>query len=240
MSIIVKKFGGTSLGDVSRLKNVAQRVLEHNNNDGSLVIVVSAMGSLTDTLVAEYQKVSLHSGAEFDAVASAGEQISAGLLAQELQNLGVKARSWLGWQLPILTDDNYGSAKIKHMETKLILEDIKAGVVPIITGFQGVDDNNRITTLGRGGSDLTAVAMAVALGADKCDIYTDVPGVYEKDPKENGSAKKLDALTYNEMLTFVRDGANVMELRAVELAQQNNLKVEVLSSFENVSGTIIS
>jgi aspartate kinase len=240
MGIIVKKFGGSSLGDVSRLINVAQRLYENSKSGEKTVVVVSAMGGLTDTLVGEYQKVSLHSGAEFDAVASAGEQISAGLLAQELQNLGMRARSWLGWQLPIQTNDNYGFAEIINVDTTRIMADIEEGIMPIITGFQGVDANNRITTLGRGGSDLTAVAMGVALNADKCDIYTDVPGVYELDPKKNKASKKMPSLTYEEMIALVNEGAGVVDLRAVKLAQKNNLKLEVLSSFENVSGTIIS
>lgn len=240
MSIIVKKFGGTSLGDVSRLRNVAQRICDLQTQGQKLTVVVSAMGSLTDTLVGEYQKVSLHSGTEFDAVVSAGEQISAGLLAQELLNLGVEARSWLGWQIPILTDNSYGFAQIKHIEVKKIKADMDNGVIPIVTGFQGVDADGRITTLGRGGSDLTAVAMAIALEADKCDIYTDVPGVYSSDPKKQDGAKKIDELNYEEMLEFVDKGANVIERRAVELAQKHRLKLEVLSSFENLVGTVIS
>ena len=239
MGLIVKKFGGTSLGDVSRLKNVAVRIRDAHESGQFLAIVVSARGNHTDTLIDEYKKTSPHVGPEFDVVVSAGEQISAGLLAQELQNLGVEARSWLGWQIPILTCGSYGAAQIEHIEAKKLQAEIKSGVIPIVTGFQGVDKTGRITTLGRGGSDFTAVALAVALGADKCDIYTDVPGVYAADPKKQSGTKKLNVISYEEMLAFVDQGAKVIERRAVELAQKNSLKIEVLSSFENVSGTII-
>jgi len=240
MARIVMKFGGTSVADVSCLRNVADRVASGAKTGDEIAVVLSAMAGTTNQLIDWTREMSsLHDAREYDAVVSAGEQITTGLLAMALQERGVTARSWLGWQIPIRTDGVHSSARIQNIEGAEVIRRICEGEVAVIAGFQGVSPNNRITTLGRGGSDTTAVALAAALNADRCDIYTDVDGVYTADPRIVTVAKKLDKITYEEMLEMASQGAKVLQTRAVELAMNHRVRVQVLSSFNNAPGTLV-
>jgi aspartate kinase len=234
------KFGGTSVADLDRIRNVALRVQREIAAGHEVAVVVSAMAGTTNQLVSWCSALSpMHDAREYDAVVATGEQVTAGLLAIALQNLGVEARSWMGWQIAIDTDGQHGKARIMNIEGDELIERMRQGQTPVIAGFQGIGPDNRITTLGRGGSDTSAVALAAALHADRCDIYTDVDGVYTTDPRIVPRAKKLQKITYEEMLELASVGAKVLQTRSVELAMKEKVRVQVLSSFSDVPGTLV-
>jgi aspartate kinase len=240
MARIVMKFGGTSMAGTERIRNVAARVKREVDAGNEVAVVVSAMAGETDRLVGFCREASpLADPAEYDVVVAAGEQITSGLLAITLQSLGVKARSWLGWQLPIRTTAAHSVARIEEVGTEAILASMREGAVAVVPGFQGMTDDNRLTTLGRGGSDTSAVALAAALKADRCDIYTDVDGVYTTDPRIVPRARKLNRITYEEMLELASVGAKVLQTRSVELAMKEKIVVQVLSSFSDAPGTLV-
>ena len=232
MARIVMKFGGTSMAGIERIRVVANRVKREWAAGNDVAVVVSAMSGETDRLVGFCREASpLYDAREYDVVVSAGEQVTSGLLAIALQAIGVPARSWLGWQLPIRTSDGHASARIGDIETAGVLAAMATREVAVIPGFQGLAAGERVTTLGRGGSDTSAVAMAAALKADRCDIYTDVDGVYTTDPRIVPRARKLKRVTYEEMLELASVGAKVLQTRSVGLAMKENVRVQVLSSF---------
>lgn len=240
MARIVMKFGGTSVGDIDRIKNVARRVKREVEAGNQVAVVVSAMSGVTNQLVDWCKQMApLHDQREYDAVVATGEQVTTGLLAIGLQELGIPARSWTGWQVPIRTDDVHGKARIESIDTTEMVAGMERGEVAVVAGFQGVAPGNRISTLGRGGSDTSAVALAAALTADRCDIYTDVDGVYTTDPRIVTKAKKLDKITYEEMLELASVGAKVLQTRSVEMAMKHHVRVQVLSSFEDKPGTLV-
>ena len=232
MARIVMKFGGTSMAGMERIRSVAARVKREVEAGNQVAVVVSAMAGETDRLVGFCREASsLYEPKEYDVVVSAGEQVTSGLLAIALQAAGVPARSWLGWQLPIHTSDAHASARIGTIDTEALDASLARGEVAVIPGFQGVTDDQRITTLGRGGSDTSAVAVAAAMKADRCDIYTDVDGVYTTDPRIVPRARKLKRVTYEEMLELASVGAKVLQTRSVGLAMKEQVRVQVLSSF---------
>ena len=235
MARLVMKFGGTSVADLDRIRNVAQHVKREVDAGHEVAVVVSAMAGTTNQLV-EWcrQAAAMHDAREYDAVVASGEQVSAGLLAIVLQELGVTARSWQGWQLPILTDNAHGGARILEVNGAELIKRFKErGEVAVIAGFQGIHrESGRITTLGRGGSDTSAVAVAAAIHADRCDIYTDVDGVYTTDPRSVPKARRLEKGAYEEMLEMASLGAKVLQVRSVELAMQQKVRVNVRSSFD--------
>ena len=236
MARIVMKFGGTSVGDLDRIRSVAARVARQVALGDEVAVVVSAMSGITNQLIGYCQSLSpLHDAREYDAVVATGEQVTSGLLAIALQNIGVEARSWQGWQIPLRTDDAHGKARIESVAGETLIARMQAGQVPIVAGFQGVGPNGRVTTLGRGGSDTSAVALAAALNADRCDIYTDVDGIYTTDPRIVAKARKLDRITYEEMLELASVGAKVLQARSVELAMKQRVRVQVLSSFDDMA-----
>ncbi len=240
MARLVKKFGGTSMADIDRIRNVALRVKAAVESGDQVAVVVSAMSGTTNQLVNFTHNVAnVHDAGEYDAVVAAGEQITAGLLAMALQDIGVRARSWLGWQIPIETDGVHGSARIGRIGTEGLEKIFAEGQVSVIAGFQGVGPDNRITTLGRGGSDLSAVAIAAAVNADRCDIYTDVEGVFTADPRIVTKARKLDKVTYEEMLEMASQGARVLQTRSVEAAMKHKVRLQVMSSFSDEPGTLV-
>ena len=240
MPRIVMKFGGTSMAGIERIRGVAARVAAEVANGNEVAVVVSAMAGETDRLVGFCREASpLANRAEYDVVVASGEQVTAGLLAIALQAGGTPARSWLGWQLPIATSDAHASARIHEIDTTAVRARMAAGEVAVVPGFQGVSDDGRITTLGRGGSDTSAVALAAALKADRCDIYTDVDGVYTTDPRIVPRARKLMMITYEEMLELASVGAKVLQTRSVELAMKEKVRVRVLSSFNDGPGTLV-
>jgi aspartate kinase len=234
------KFGGTSVADIERIKAVAERVKREVDAGHQPAVVVSAMAGATNQLVGWTNAIArLHDAREYDAVVASGEQVTAGLTAIALQEIGVSARSWLGWQIPIRSDDAHGKARIQDIETDELLRRMEAGEVPVVAGFQGLGSDNRITTLGRGGSDTSAVALAAALKADRCDIFTDVDGVYTTDPRIVAKARKLDKITYEEMLEMASLGAKVLQIRSVEMAMKHHVRLQVLSSFVDRPGTLV-
>ncbi len=240
MPRLVMKFGGTSVADLERIRNVALKVKREVDNGYAVAVVVSAMSGETNKLVNYARELSpLHDAREYDTVVSSGEQVTIGLLSIALQHIGVPARSWLGWQIPIHTSGMHGAAAITGIDTKLLDERLDQGQVAVVAGFQGIGPDNRITTLGRGGSDTSAVALAAALKAERCDIYTDVDGVYTTDPRVTAKARKLDKIAYEEMLEMASLGAKVLQTRSVELAMNHGVRVQVLSSFEDLPGTIV-
>ena len=240
MKIVVLKFGGTSVADVSQIKKIALKIKLEVELGYKVITVVSAMSGVTNNLINLVKDTSdIPPYSEYDTVLSTGEQVTSALLAIALNKLKIKARSWLGWQIPIVTDNTYGKSAIEEIKTENILNDLEINQVAIVSGFQGVSNDNRITTLGRGGSDTTAVAMAASFLADRCDIYTDVDGVYTTDPRIVKSAKKLEIITYEEMLELASQGAKVLQTRSVALAMKYGVKLRVLSSFENLPGTSI-
>ena len=240
MARIVQKFGGTSVADTDRIRAVAEKVKREINAGNEVAVLLSAMAGVTNQLVAYVDDVStLYDAREYDTVVSTGEQVTVGLLALVLQGMGIPARSWLGWQLPIRTDNVHSKARIEDIESAELDKRMKAGEVPVVAGFQGLSAENRVTTLGRGGTDTSAVALAVALGADRCDIYTDVDGVYTTDPRIVPQAKKLERVTYEEMLEMASLGTKVLQTRAVEMAMKHGQRIQVLSSFEDVPGTLV-
>src|SRR5580692_1713751 len=233
MARIVMKFGGTSVADLDRIRHVATLVKRQLEFGDEVAVVVSAMAGETDKLVRWTRELaSLHDAREYDVVVAAGEQISAGLLAIALNALGVNARSWLGWQIPVHTSAMHGSARILNIETEILSERIAGGQVAVIAGFQGVAPDNRISTIGRGGGDTSAVAVAAALKADRCDIYTDVDGVYTTDPRIVARARRLRRVAFEEMLELASQGAKVLQTRSVETAMVHRVPVRVLSTFD--------
>ncbi len=237
---IVQKFGGTSVADTQRIKEAAKKVAFEHSQGHQVVVVVSAMAGVTNKLI-EFKNC-VNNGldaSEYDVVLSSGEQTSAALMALALQNMGVRARSWLGWQIPIWTDNVHGKARITGIETDLLENQLKKKEIVVVAGFQGLTPDKRITTLGRGGSDLTAVALAGALQARQCDIFTDVEGIYTCDPRIVSSANKLDKITYEEMMEMSSLGAKVLQTRAVELAMNYNVRIQVRSAFIDSPGTYL-
>jgi aspartate kinase len=240
MARIVQKFGGTSVADVERIKNAALRVKREVDAGNEVVVVVSAMAGATNQLVDWTRAMSeLYDAREHDAVVASGEQVTAGLMALALQALGIEARSWLGWQVPIRTDDVHGRARIETVETAELERRLGEGQVAVVAGFQGIGPRGRITTLGRGGSDTSAVALAAALHAERCDIFTDVDGVYTTDPRIVAKARKLSRITYEEMLEMASQGAKVLQTRSVAMAMNHRVRVQVLSSFTDAPGTLV-
>lgn len=240
MARLVMKFGGTSVGSVDRIKNVAAKVKREVDAGNQVAVVVSAMSGETNRLVDLCKQIDpVHDQKEYDTVVAAGEQVTTGLVSIALQAAGLKARSWQGWQVPIRTNDMHGRARIEEIDGSAMIRDMSAGVVPVVAGFQGVGPGERIATLGRGGSDTSAVALAAALKADRCDIYTDVDGVYTADPRIVKKARKLDKITYEEMLELASLGAKVLQTRSVEMAMNHRVRTQVLSSFADVAGTLV-
>ena len=243
MPRLVMKFGGTSVADLDRIRNVARHVKREVDAGYDVAVVVSAMAGATNQLVAWCRDAAvLHDAREYDAVVATGEQVTAGLLAIVLEGMGVNARSWQGWQLPIVTDNAHASARILDVNgTELTRRFQEHKQVAVISGFQGLNkETGRITTLGRGGSDTSAVAVAAAIGAERCDIYTDVDGVYTTDPNMVPQARKLDKISYDEMLELASLGAKVLQTRSVEFAKKFNVPVRVLSSFNDNPGTLVT
>jgi aspartate kinase len=240
MARLVMKFGGTSVANTDRIKHVAQIVKQAVDRGDEVVVTVSAMSGATDQLVKWTREVApMHDTREYDAVVASGEQVTAGLTALALQEIGVSARSWMGWQLPIRTDGSHGAARIQRIQGEDVIKRLANGQVAVVAGFQGLGPRNRITTLGRGGTDTSAVALAAALKADRCDIYTDVEGVYTADPRIVAKARKLDKITYEEMLELASQGAKVLQTRSVEMAMNHKVRVQVLSSFTDAPGTLV-
>ncbi len=234
------KFGGTSLGDITRIKSAAMKIKSEISKGMSVVVVVSAMSGTTNKLIELVNDISKSfDPSEYDTVVSTGEQVSSGLLAIALQAIGLNGKSLSGWQIPIITDQYFTKASINEIKTEKIQEEIQKGNIPIIAGFQGVTSLKRVTTLGRGGSDTSAVAIAAALNADRCDIYTDVQGVYTSDPRIVPNAVKLNYITFEEMLELSSQGAKVLQARSVALAMNYNVNLQVLSSFDDKPGTMI-
>jgi aspartate kinase len=237
---IVMKFGGTSVAGVERIRAVASRVKREVDGGAEVAVVVSAMAGATNQLVEWTRAISrFHDAREYDVVVASGEQVTGGLTALALQELGIPARSWLGWQVPVRTDDVHGKARIQRIESAEIERRFAEGQVAVVAGFQGLGPDNRVTTLGRGGSDTSAVALAAALGADRCDIFTDVDGVYTSDPRIVAKARKLDKITYEEMLEMASQGAKVLQIRSVEMAMKHRVRLQVLSSFSDNPGTLV-
>jgi len=233
MARLVMKFGGTSVADIDRIRNVAQHVKREVDAGHEVAVVVSAMAGTTNQLVAWARETApLHDAREYDAIVATGEQVTVGLLSIELQRIGVSARSWLGWQIPIRTDNAHGAARIQEIDGTVLIERLSRKEVAVVAGFQGLAPDNRITTLGRGGSDTSAVAIAAAIHADRCDIYTDVDGVYTTDPRIVAKARKLGKISYEEMLEMASLGAKVLQTRSVELAMVHRVRLQVRSSFD--------
>jgi len=240
MTRIVQKYGGTSVADIARIKHVATRVKREVDRGNEVAVVVSAMAGVTNQLVDWTRQISrLHDAREYDVVVATGEQVTAGLLALALQDLGINARSWLGWQIPLRTDGVHGKARIEEIASEDLIHRMGEGQVAVVAGFQGIGPDRRVTTLGRGGSDTSAVALAAALQAERCDIFTDVDGVYTTDPRIVAKARKLDKITYEEMLELASQGAKVLQTRSVELAMNHRVRVQVLSSFIDAPGTLV-
>ncbi|MCB1652021.1 MAG: aspartate kinase [Alphaproteobacteria bacterium] len=238
MSLIVVKFGGTSVADVDKIERAAEKVVREVRAGHQVVVVVSAMSGVTNQLVGYCNEVStMHDLYEYDVVVSSGEQVTAGLMALALHKHGIAARSWLGWQIPFKTDEMHSKARVRDIETKHLLEALEKGEVAVVPGFQGVTFNNRISTLGRGGSDTSAVALAAALKAERCDIYTDVDGVYTTDPRIVPGARKLKTISFEEMMELASLGAKVLQTRSVEIAMKHGVALQVLSSFEDAIGS---
>jgi len=238
--LVVQKFGGTSVGDIPRIKNVARKVKAELDKKNKVIVVVSAMSGVTNQLVDYCNQVSSliseEALAEYDSIVSSGEQVTSGLLALELQSMGYKARSLLGWQIPLKTDNSHSKARIESIDGDFLLKSLDSYDVVVVAGFQGIEEeSNRIATLGRGGSDTSAVAIAAAVKADICDIYTDVNGVYTTDPRITDKARRLKKVTYEEMLEMAYSGSKVLQTRSVAMAMNHNVRVRVLSTFEEVS-----
>ncbi len=233
MALLVLKFGGTSVADIDRIRNVARHVKREVDAGNEVAVVVSAMAGKTNELVAWAREASpIHDAREYDSIVASGEQVTAGLLAITLQAMGVEARSWLGWQIPIRTDSAHGAARIESIDGDELIHRFCLGQVAVIAGFQGIGPDNRIATLGRGGSDTTAVALAAALNADRCDIYTDVDGVYTTDPRIEPKARRLERISFEEMLEMASLGAKVLQVRSVEMAMVHGVRTFVRSSFD--------
>ncbi len=248
MPRLVMKFGGTSVADLDRIRNAARKVKREVENGYDVAVIVSAMSGKTNELVGLVRQAAAPPGEpdtgfydarEYDAVVASGEQVTSGLMALALQEMGVPARSWQGWQVPVRTSAAHGAARIEKIETEALEQKFAQGLHAVISGFQGIGPDGRITTLGRGGSDTTAVAFAAALGAERCDIYTDVDGVYTTDPRITKKARKLGRIAYEEMLELASLGAKVLQTRSVELAMRYKVRLQVLSSFSDEPGTLV-
>ena len=241
MKIVVLKFGGTSVGTIERIKKVSEIVKNYVKKRYSVIVVCSAMSGSTNELIKKSKKISNNfSDAEYDVLVSSGEQVSCSLVAGRLVHLGLKSRSWTAWQIPIFTENKHKFSRINQINKNKLLKYLKSGGVPIITGFQGVNRNERITTIGRGGSDSTAIMLAKFFKADKCIIFTDVEGVFTTDPNKLKSAKKIKVISYEEMLEMASLGAKVMQPESIQDARLNRINIEVKSSFKNKSGTLIT
>ena len=244
MSLIVQKFGGTSVDGPDRIEAAARHVKRAVDDGRRVVAVVSAMAGETDRLAALARGVdagpdSRHDSREYDAVVASGEQVTAGLMALRLQSMGLPARSFQGWQVPIVTDSGHGRARVRDVGARNLAATIEKGAVPVVAGFQGVTGDGRVTTLGRGGSDLSAVVLASALGAERCDVFTDVEGVFTCDPRLVAKARKLDKITYEEMLELSSQGAKVLHTRSVATAMNRRVRLQVLSTFSGAPGTLV-
>jgi len=241
MALVVQKFGGTSVADIDKIKNVAAKAIREKKAGNEVVVVLSAMAGETDRLIALAHKAAESPNErEYDSLISTGEHVTVTLLAIVLNSMGYKAKSFLGFQVKILTDKAYKKARISLIDTEAIKKELKHGTIVIVAGFQGVDEDNNITTLGRGGSDTSAVALAAALNADQCDIYTDVDGVYTTDPNVCNKARRLDKISYDEMLEMAMTGAKVLQPRSVEMAKKYNVPVYVKSTFSDKGGTLVT
>ncbi|GAB7026132.1 aspartate kinase [Geotalea toluenoxydans] len=241
MALVVQKYGGSSMGTIERIRNVAKRVAKTYDAGNDMVVVVSAMSGETNKLVALANDISeFPDNREYDVLVASGEQVSIALLAMCLKSMGYKAKSYHGWQIPIITDNAFSKARIEKIDDTKIRADIKDGTILVVAGFQGVDSDGNVTTLGRGGSDTSAVAMAAALKADVCEIYTDVDGVYTTDPNICEDAKKIEKVSYDEMLELASLGAKVLQIRSVEFAKKYNVDVHVRSSFNDNPGTMVT
>lgn len=238
MARIVVKFGGTSVADPARIERAADKVAAEVKRGHQVAVVVSAMSGVTNQLIEYCQAISPAGDArEYDTVVASGEQVTAGLMAMALQKRGLSSRSWMGWQVPLVTDDVHGKARIEKIDTVAMEASMRDGSIPVLAGFQGIAPENRMSTLGRGGSDTTGVALAAALNADRCDIYTDVDGVYSTDPRIVPQARKIERISYEEMLELASLGAKVLQVRSVEMAFKQNMPVQVLSSFDESIGS---
>ncbi len=241
MKIVVLKFGGTSVGSVDRIKKVANIIISYIKKKYKVIVATSAMSGVTNDLVKKSNEISSNFiSEEYDVLVSAGEQMSSSLIAGRLNHLGYKSRSWLGWQVPILTTGNYSSSRIKNIYKKNILKYLKSSGIPIIAGFQGINSQNRITTIGRGGTDASAIMLARFFKAEKCIIYTDVDGVYTTDPNKIKKAKKIKIISYEEMLEMASLGAKVMQPHSIQDARLNRIDIEVRSAFKKIEGTTIT
>lgn len=241
MALVVQKYGGSSVGTTDRIKNVAKRIIKTYDAGNDLVVIVSAMSGETNKLVALANDMcEIPDPAEYDVVVATGEQVTIGLLAMYLKSVGYKAKSYQGWQVPIITDNTASKARIESIDDKNIRADLKEGTIVIVAGFQGIDANGRVTTLGRGGSDTSAVAIAAALKADVCEIYTDVDGVYTTDPNICKEARKIEKISYDEMLELASLGAKVLQIRSVEFAKKYDVDVHVRSSLNENTGTMVT
>ena len=238
--LIVQKYGGTSLQDVEKIRSAARRAAQQKGKGHDIVLVVSAQGNTTDTMIEKAVQINRHRAArEMDAYLAAGEQMSAGLLAMAIGALGCASVSLTGWQAGIRTDGVHGNARILSIDTARIRKELAAGKIVVVSGFQGVDSDGDITTLGRGGSDTTAVALAAYLGSDKCQIFTDVDGVYDRDPRIFPDAVRFERIGYEKMMSLIENGAQVLHDRSVEFAREYGIAVEVLSAFTGEPGTIV-
>jgi len=241
MALVVQKFGGTSVANIEKIKNVAAKAIREKKAGNDVIVVLSAMAGETDRLIAlAHQAAESPDEREYDSLISTGEQVTVSLLSIVLNSLGYRARSFLGFQVKILTDKSHKKARISLIDTDAIKKELKHGTIAIIAGFQGVDEDNNITTLGRGGSDTSAVALAAVLKADHCDIFTDVDGVYTTDPNICSKARRLDKISYDEMLEMAMTGAKVLQPRSVEMAKKYNVPVYVKSTFSDEGGTLVT
>jgi aspartate kinase len=241
MSLVVQKFGGTSVANIEKIKNVAKKAIKEKEAGNNVIVVLSAMAGETDRLInLANSAADIPEGREYDALISTGEQVTVSLLAIVLNSMGYRAKSFLGFQVQVKTDNAHKKARIKNIDAKAIRGELKKGTIVVVAGFQGVDENNNITTLGRGGSDTSAVALAAALKADQCDIYTDVDGVYTTDPNVCNKARRLDKISYDEMLEMAITGAKVLQPRSVEMAKKYNVPVYVKSTFSDQGGTLVT
>lgn len=241
MEIIVQKFGGSSVANTDKLFNVCKHITKEKNKGNAVVVVVSAQGKTTDDLIRQEKEITdKPNKREHDMLVSVGEQISVAKLAMCLEELGYEAKTYLGWQVPIITDSNFGDANVTEVKTSKVIQDLEKGKIVVVAGFQGIDKNGDITTLGRGGSDTTAIALAAALNSKKCEIFTDVDGVYSEDPNKNKNAIRYDKISYEKMLEMANNGARVLHNKCVKLAQEKKVKIIVKSTFKEESqGTIV-
>lgn len=241
MEIVVQKFGGSSVENNRKLHKVCERILEEKNNNKAVVVVVSAQGDTTDNLIEQEKTITKHaSKREHDMLVTVGEQITIAKLAMMLQEKGYEAKSFLGWQVPIITNSNFSDADILEIKTDKILKELKEGTIVIVAGFQGVDKNNEITTIGRGGSDTTAIALSIALKAEKCELFKDVDGIYSGDPHKDRKVIKYDKITYDQMLELSHKGAQVLHTKCIEMAKENLLQIIVKSTFKDkCKGTVV-